>query len=240
MSVKAMAWVWDQPINRDEKFVLLAYADHADHNGYNIFPAVASVAKKTGYSERSIQRITHKLIESGWLIEDGTSNYQTNKYHIPIYGGDKLSPPTDGGIKQGENEGDKLSGGDTHVTGGVTKSTGGGDIAMSPEPSLTVIKPSVVVENIYTIYSQEVGSLTPFIKELLEDIEKDYPETWFKKAVKEAKRSATRGVSINYIESILKRWKAEGLPIEYQEEKKKSKKLQKVILSDGQIVEATA
>ena len=150
MSVKAMAWVWDQPINRDEKFVLLAYADHADHNGYNIFPAVASVAKKTGYSERSIQRITHKLIESGWLIEDGTSNYQTNKYHIPIYGGDNLSPPTCGGIKQEENKGDKLAGGDKNdmklvadVTGGVTKTTEGGDIAMSPEPSLTINKPSV-------------------------------------------------------------------------------------------------
>jgi len=60
MSVKAMAWVWDQDIPRDEKFLLLAYADHADHEGNNIFPAIDTIVKKTGYSRRSVQRITQK------------------------------------------------------------------------------------------------------------------------------------------------------------------------------------
>ena len=44
MSVKAMSWVWDQDIPREQKFVLLAYADHADHDGGNIYPAVDTIA----------------------------------------------------------------------------------------------------------------------------------------------------------------------------------------------------
>ena len=57
MSVKVMGWVWDQDLPRDEKFILLAYADHANHEGYNVYPAVATVAKKTGYSELSLIHI---------------------------------------------------------------------------------------------------------------------------------------------------------------------------------------
>jgi hypothetical protein len=150
MSVKAMSWVWDQNIERDEKFVLLAYADHADHEGNNIYPAVATIAKKTGYSERSVQRITRQLVAHEWLIDNGVSQYQTHNFSIPIYRGDKMTPPTDGGTDEAVLGGDNLAGvtelhrgGDTHVTGGVTKTTQRGDIAMSPKPSLTINKPSI-------------------------------------------------------------------------------------------------
>lgn len=126
-----MGWVWDLDIPRDEKFILLAYADHADHDGNNVFPAIASVALKTGYSERSVQRITRKIEERGLLISKGVNQrYQTNQYYIPIPGGDKTTPPTDGGVTNGTNGGDNLS--------------QRGDIAVSPEPSLTVNKPSLV------------------------------------------------------------------------------------------------
>jgi len=145
-----MAWVWDQDIERDEKFVLLAYADHADHDGNNIYPAVDKIARKTGYSERSIQRITRQLVEHGWLIAMGTSNRQTNKFSMPIYRGDKMTPPTDGGTQEADLRGDKMTGGDkndtegvTNLQGGVTNATQRGDIAVSPEPSLTVIKPLI-------------------------------------------------------------------------------------------------
>ena len=33
MSIKAMAVVWEAELPRPEKFVLLALADHADHEG---------------------------------------------------------------------------------------------------------------------------------------------------------------------------------------------------------------
>jgi hypothetical protein len=117
MSVKVMGWVWDQDLPQNEKFVLLAYADHADHNGCNVYPSIDLIAVKTGYSRRSIQRITDKLKLKGYLLPDGTSKHGTNKYEIPMpmptpVGGDRMTPP------------------------GVTPVAQGGDTAVSPEPSV--------------------------------------------------------------------------------------------------------
>ena len=86
------------------------------------------------------------------------------------------------------------------------------------------ITPVVVPSELFQIYEQEVGGLSPFIVDILKDIDKDYPNGWFKKAVMEARKAATRGVSIKYIEGILKRWRAEGLPQEYQDEQPPAKK----------------
>lgn len=130
MSVKAMAAVWEMDLAPEEKYVLLCYADHADHDGGSIYPAVAKIAKKTGYSERTVQRITRHLETNGQLIQDGSGPKGTNRWRMPMGGGDKMSPP--------------ISGGDTIVAGGVTSMTERGDIAMSPEPSLTIIKPSII------------------------------------------------------------------------------------------------
>jgi hypothetical protein len=107
MSVKAMSQVWDiecpKEINGKDfqpthKFVLIAYADHADHQGKNIYPAVATIAKKTGFDERTIQRATRALVEMGLLVEDGQGPRGTNKWAL---GGD--TPP---GVtfRQGDKE----------------------------------------------------------------------------------------------------------------------------------------
>jgi len=94
MSVKVMGWVWDQDLPQNEKFVLLAHADHADHDGNNVFPSVDLVARKTGYSSRSVQRIVKRLVEKGYLIPVGVGPNATNKYKIPVpVGGDNLTPP---------------------------------------------------------------------------------------------------------------------------------------------------
>lgn len=84
MSVKIMGMVWDCSLPRDMKFILLAYADHADHEGKSIYPAVATIMKKTGYSERSVQAITRKLVEYKYLIEDGYGPHGTNCYAVNV------------------------------------------------------------------------------------------------------------------------------------------------------------
>lgn len=72
----------------------------------------------------------------------------------------------------------------------------------------------VVVEpqrpNIYGIYEQEVGPLTPMLADELDDIEKTFPPGMFVMALREAKRSSTR-VSLKYILGIMRRWMAEGI-----------------------------
>lgn len=130
MSVKAQALVWDfecpkkigdQTFKPSHKYVLVCYADHADHNGKNIWPAVITISRKTGLDERSVQRLTRDLVEMGLLVEDGQGPRGTNKWKLPYNeGGDKLSPLTNcqgdknqkslGDIPSGDiPSGDKLS-----------------------------------------------------------------------------------------------------------------------------------
>jgi DNA replication protein len=62
--------------------------------------------------------------------------------------------------------------------------------------------------NIFALYEQNIGLLTPMISEELKDAERDYPADWvedaFRIAVKQNKRSWA------YVSGILKRMKTEG------------------------------
>lgn len=89
MSGKVSGWVWDQELPINEKYVLLAYADHADHAGNNIFPSVELMMQKTGYSERTVQRLTRRLERKGYLIKKSSGlggRSKTTQYSIPIKG----------------------------------------------------------------------------------------------------------------------------------------------------------
>ncbi len=62
--------------------------------------------------------------------------------------------------------------------------------------------------DIFTLYEQNIGMLTPMIAEELRDALKVYPETWIRDAIKEAVSHNKRKWS--YISAILERWSAEG------------------------------
>ena len=85
--------------------------------------------------------------------------------------------------------------------------------------------------NIFELFEREIGILTPFISEELMDIEKEFPGGWFEKAVREAKRSSSR-VNLKYISAILTRWKADGLPAEYQDVPQTKREYQGILI-DG-------
>lgn len=92
MSVKAMALVWETKLETQTKLILLAYADHADHDGNNIFPSIGLVSWKTGSSPNTIRRHTKKMIEMGILISVGESKLGTNQYKIDFDKLPKLKP----------------------------------------------------------------------------------------------------------------------------------------------------
>lgn len=71
-------------------------------------------------------------------------------------------------------------------------------------PELIIEKPT----NIFTLYEENVGLLTPMIAEELRDAEKTYPEAWLKDAIKEAVNAGKR--NWRYISAILERWETEG------------------------------
>ncbi len=62
--------------------------------------------------------------------------------------------------------------------------------------------------DIFTLYEQNIGMLTPMIAEELREAEKLYPGSWIKDAIKEAVSLNKR--NIRYIVRILERWSAEG------------------------------
>jgi DNA replication protein len=85
----------------------------------------------------------------------------------------------------------------------------------SGELKLAGLKPVEAVEtaplpqtDIYTMYEQNIGMLTPLIADELKDAEQQYSADWIRDAIKEAALHNKR--SIKYIAKILENWSAEG------------------------------
>lgn len=150
MSAKISGMVWDLKLSPAERQVLLAMADHADHEGNNVRPSVALIAWKTDYSERQVQRIIKDLRKAGILVlTKGATPHSPNHYRIDVSAGifkepfrsekrQDVTPPDARGDKMSPLfRGDILSPGDIAMSpGGVTQLCHPrGDIAMSPDPS---------------------------------------------------------------------------------------------------------
>jgi DNA replication protein len=67
--------------------------------------------------------------------------------------------------------------------------------------------------NIFALYEQNIGPLTPMLSDMLRDAENTYPAGWIVEAMQIAVESNKR--SWRYIEAILKRWITEGKPGQY-------------------------
>jgi hypothetical protein len=67
MSVYVTALIWKIPLLLPEKVVLLRMADYAGHDGGNIFPSVATIARDCGVSDRAVQLILRKFVGEGLL-----------------------------------------------------------------------------------------------------------------------------------------------------------------------------
>ncbi len=62
--------------------------------------------------------------------------------------------------------------------------------------------------NIYGLYEDNIGMLSPMIAEELREAEKLYPRRWIEDAIREAVRANRR--SWRYVSAILERWEQEG------------------------------
>jgi DnaD/phage-associated family protein len=72
-----------------------------------------------------------------------------------------------------------------------------------PRATLDIIKP-----NIFRLYEENIGPLTPLIADSLRDAEDTYPEEWIEEAIQIAVANNVR--RWNYIDRILSRWQEEG------------------------------
>ena len=62
--------------------------------------------------------------------------------------------------------------------------------------------------NIFRLYEENIGPLTPLISETLQDAEQTYPAGWIEEAVQIAVEKNVR--NWRYIDAILKSWQKEG------------------------------
>jgi DNA replication protein len=68
--------------------------------------------------------------------------------------------------------------------------------------------PAEPLPDIFALYEQNIGLLTPMTAEQLRDAEKNYPVDWIRDAIKEAVNQNKR--KWGYIAAILERWATEG------------------------------
>ncbi len=74
---------------------------------------------------------------------------------------------------------------------------------LAREPAAAAERP-----NIFALYEQNVGLLTPMLSEELKEAEREYPADWIEEAFREAVEHNAR--NWKYIRAILERWKTEG------------------------------
>jgi len=207
MSGLIVGLVLRQPIteefNSDAKFIATVYADHAWEDGTHAYPAVDTVAKITGYSDRTIQRYLRVLESIGVMILNGKGPRGTNRYDFPlqskedgsvrlaIKGGDRLSPrqPVGGDRESGDTES-----GDTCVT-------------QTNNPSLVLVV-NADFAKISKLYEHEIGALTPLIADAIRDACTTYEVDWIPEAIAIAVQNNAR--RWNYVEAILKNCKTAG------------------------------
>jgi DNA replication protein len=70
-------------------------------------------------------------------------------------------------------------------------------VELAPEPT-----------NIYRLYEENIGPLTPMLAEALREAEHEYPVDWVEDAIRIAVKNNKR--NWNYIQAILRRWQREG------------------------------
>lgn len=78
----------------------------------------------------------------------------------------------------------------------------------NPVESLEPWEADELTPNIFTLYEQNISTLTPIIAEKLREAEEIYPSDWINEAFSEAVKNNKRNWS--YISSILTKWNIQG------------------------------
>lgn len=95
-----MGFVWELDLPKPLKFLLLAMADHADHDGRNVYPGVELLAWKTGDHPRTVQRNLRELEALGLIeveaagggVVRGGLRGRATVYRLTLWKGDNLPP----------------------------------------------------------------------------------------------------------------------------------------------------
>jgi hypothetical protein len=165
MSIKLMTQVWQRlNCSGGELLLALAIADISDDDGDRIYPSVATLADKTRQSERQVQRQLKKFRTRKWLqVKKASKGRVTSRYRInPAWiNGDILSGFPD---KQPRHLKQST----------LTSETSNHDIAMSPDPSLSIKDPKSArkTQSVSRSGGGEAEKIQKKIRDYLRDLSK--------------------------------------------------------------------
>jgi DNA replication protein len=75
------------------------------------------------------------------------------------------------------------------------------------------VQMDIIRPNIFELYEQNIGAITPMLAEILKDAESNYPAAWIEEAIELAVQNNSR--RWKYVEAILRKWKENGRDGEY-------------------------
>lgn len=147
-----MTLVWDRfPGSGSDLLCMLALADYANDAGERIYPAVTTIARRLRLSHRQTQRVLAVLVANGWIKVAEERPGMPKLYNmdvgrlrqVPLF--DPSTIDDRGDIHVRGDAGVRGVTGDARGCrprqGGVSSTTGGGDIAMSCNPPIPTIEP---------------------------------------------------------------------------------------------------
>lgn len=127
MSVEALGWAMSQTVgNPTQKLILLGLANHARKDGSAAFPSVKTLAEYAEVGERQVQRHLRALESAGWIAPVADPPIELSGWRP-----DRRPAAYDLVA---------MARGDARVIplfDGVTPEAPRGDVAMTPEPSIT-------------------------------------------------------------------------------------------------------
>lgn len=83
MSALVTGWVLKHSeATRATRLVLLVLADHADSDGRQAWPSVATIAQEARCSESTVHTVLRRLEEVGAVVREGTSRHLTVSYRV--------------------------------------------------------------------------------------------------------------------------------------------------------------
>ncbi|GBD22997.1 hypothetical protein HRbin29_00647 [bacterium HR29] len=107
----ALRAILDAPdLTANQRLVLVALLRFADERG-ECFPAVATLASRTGLSERTVQRTLRELEKLGLVaVEERRGRTRTSTYRLCLEAGKGVTVTPFEGPKRCQGDGEKVSG----------------------------------------------------------------------------------------------------------------------------------
>ncbi len=135
MSIRLMARVWERCLSHAQQSILLALSDHAGDDGSHVYPSLAHIAWKTGYSARQVKRVIADLRRMGVLeVVAPARRGRPVEYRVHIEAVPEKSPLRKDDMKALQDRGDAV----TWATVEVASAADTGDIS---GPIETLLKP---------------------------------------------------------------------------------------------------